>query len=169
MFEVIELHKCYVKLVSGWALIKVNFDLLQDIGPKVGGWCSFKGGYSFARLRCKCLHWRYPDVSGRCLWRKCGGLIISKATCLAIHIGCQCGWPVLIFDLPTCKLLIPPWHIGNHKQSTHRHTAIPWQSTCHHQWKPTIAEISIHTQSLVLISLSNLNIKAHFYSHTSHG
>ena len=30
----LELHKCYVKLVSGWALIKVNFDLLQEIGPK---------------------------------------------------------------------------------------------------------------------------------------
>ena len=38
------LLKLYTKLASGWALI-VNFDPIQEIGPKV------KGGHSFKRLR----------------------------------------------------------------------------------------------------------------------
>ena len=40
---------CSDKLTSGWALIQVNFDPIQEIGPKVGGGCSFEGGPSFAR------------------------------------------------------------------------------------------------------------------------
>ena len=36
-----------MKLAPGWVLIRVNFDPIQEIGPKVGGGCSFKGGRSF--------------------------------------------------------------------------------------------------------------------------
>jgi len=31
----------HVKLAPGWALIQVNFDSIQEIGPKVGVGCSF--------------------------------------------------------------------------------------------------------------------------------
>ena len=41
----------YAKLALGWALIRVNFDPIQEIGPKVGGGRSFEGGRSFTRLR----------------------------------------------------------------------------------------------------------------------
>ena len=36
----------HVKLAPGWTLIKVNFDPILEIGPKVGGGHSFKGGCS---------------------------------------------------------------------------------------------------------------------------
>ena len=34
----------------GWALIQINFDPMQEIGPKVGGGCSFVNGPFFVRL-----------------------------------------------------------------------------------------------------------------------
>ena len=43
--------KLNVKLAPGWALIRVNFDPIQKIGPKVGSGCSFMSGHSFTRLR----------------------------------------------------------------------------------------------------------------------
>ena len=45
------LLKLYTKLAPGWALIQVNFDLIQEIGPKVGGGRFFVSGPFFARLR----------------------------------------------------------------------------------------------------------------------
>ena len=45
------LLKLHVKLASGWALIRVNFDPVQEIGRKVGGGRSFVSGPFFARLR----------------------------------------------------------------------------------------------------------------------
>ena len=46
------LLKLHTKLAPGWALIQVNFDPIQEIGPKVGG------GRSFARLWYKlCVKW----------------------------------------------------------------------------------------------------------------
>ena len=45
------LLKLHAKLSPGWALIQVNFDPIQEIGPKVGGGRSFVSGPSFARLR----------------------------------------------------------------------------------------------------------------------
>ena len=45
------LLKLHVKLAPGWALIRVNFDLIQENGPKVGGGCSFVSGCSFTTLR----------------------------------------------------------------------------------------------------------------------
>ena len=45
------LLKLHVKLAPGWALIRVNFDPIQEIGPKVGGGRSFVSGPFFARLR----------------------------------------------------------------------------------------------------------------------
>ena len=46
------LLKLHAKLaLAGWALIQVNFDPIQEIGPKVGGGCSFMSGSFFARLR----------------------------------------------------------------------------------------------------------------------
>jgi len=45
---------CHVKLaplqLQVWVLIQVNFDPIQEIGPKVGSGCSFEGGLFFARL-----------------------------------------------------------------------------------------------------------------------
>ena len=35
------LLKLHMKLVPGWVLIQVNFDPIQEIGPKIGGVCSF--------------------------------------------------------------------------------------------------------------------------------
>ena len=35
------------KLAPGWALIRVNFDPIQDIGPKVGFQHSLEGGGTF--------------------------------------------------------------------------------------------------------------------------
>ena len=45
------LLKLHTKLTPWWALIRVNFDPIQEIGPKVGGGCSFVSGPFFARLR----------------------------------------------------------------------------------------------------------------------
>ena len=45
------LLKLHVKLAPRWVLIRVNFDLIQKIGPKVGGGCSFVSGPFFARLQ----------------------------------------------------------------------------------------------------------------------
>ena len=44
------LLKLHTKLAPGWALIQVNFDPMQEIGPKVGGGRSFVSGPFFARL-----------------------------------------------------------------------------------------------------------------------
>ena len=49
-FEAV-LLKLHAKLAPGYALIQVNFDSIQEIGPKVGGGCSFMSGPFFARLR----------------------------------------------------------------------------------------------------------------------
>ena len=38
--------KLHAKFTPGWVLIQVNFDPIQEIGPKVGGGHSFKGGCS---------------------------------------------------------------------------------------------------------------------------
>ena len=45
------LLKLHAKLSPGWVLIQVNFDLIQEIGPKVGSGHSFVSGPSFMRLR----------------------------------------------------------------------------------------------------------------------
>ena len=45
------LLKLHVKLAPGWALIRVNFDPIQEIWPKVGDGRSFVGGPFFASLR----------------------------------------------------------------------------------------------------------------------
>ena len=45
------LLKLHTKLTPGWALIRVNFDTIQEIEPKVGGGRSFVSGPFFARLR----------------------------------------------------------------------------------------------------------------------
>ena len=45
------LLKLHAKFIPGWALIQVNFDPMQENGPKVGGWRSFMSGPFFARLR----------------------------------------------------------------------------------------------------------------------
>ena len=37
----LELH---AKLTPGWALIRVIFHPIQEIGPKLGGWLSFVSG-----------------------------------------------------------------------------------------------------------------------------
>ena len=44
----LELH---AKLTPGWPLIQVNFDSIQEIGPKLGGGRSFVSGPFFMRLR----------------------------------------------------------------------------------------------------------------------
>ena len=44
------LLKLHAKLVPGWALVQVNFDRIQEIGPKVRGRRSFVSGPFFARL-----------------------------------------------------------------------------------------------------------------------
>ena len=38
------LLKLHAKLAPGWALIRVNFDPIQEIGPKEGGGRSFTSG-----------------------------------------------------------------------------------------------------------------------------
>ena len=45
------LLKVHTKLAPGWAHIQVNFDSIQEIGPKVGGGRSFVSGPFFARLQ----------------------------------------------------------------------------------------------------------------------
>ena len=40
-----------MKFAPGWALVWVNFDSIQEFGPKVGGWHSFEDGCSFMRLQ----------------------------------------------------------------------------------------------------------------------
>ena len=40
------------KAPPGWALIRVNFDSIQEIGPKVVGGHSFVSGRFFTRLQC---------------------------------------------------------------------------------------------------------------------
>ena len=47
------LLKLHVKLASGWVLIRVNFDPMQEIGQKVGGGRSFVSGPLSVRLRYK--------------------------------------------------------------------------------------------------------------------
>ena len=45
------LLKLHAKLTPGWVLIHVNFDPIQEIGPKVGGGSYFVSGPFFTRLR----------------------------------------------------------------------------------------------------------------------
>ena len=45
------LLKLHVKLAPGWALIQVNFDPIQEIGPNIGGGRSCVSGPFFARLQ----------------------------------------------------------------------------------------------------------------------
>ena len=45
------LLKLHVKFAPGWALIRVNFDPIQEIGPKVESGRSFVSVPFFARLR----------------------------------------------------------------------------------------------------------------------
>ena len=40
-----------LQLTPRWALIHVNFDSIEEIGPEVGDGRSFEGGCSFARLQ----------------------------------------------------------------------------------------------------------------------
>ena len=40
------LFKLNAKFAPGWALIRVNFDPIQEIGAKVGGGHSFVTGFS---------------------------------------------------------------------------------------------------------------------------
>ena len=58
-----------MKLAPGWALIHVNFDFIQEIGPKVGGEHSFEGGHSFED-GCSFANLRYTD----CMDNAIGGL-----------------------------------------------------------------------------------------------
>ena len=51
MLEVV-LLKLHAKLAPGWALIQVNFDPIQEIGPKVRGGRSFMIGSFFAKNLC---------------------------------------------------------------------------------------------------------------------
>ena len=44
------LLKLHVKLTSRWVLIQVNFDPIQEIGPKVGVGTFFVSGSFFVRL-----------------------------------------------------------------------------------------------------------------------
>ena len=41
----------HAELAPGWALIQVNFDPIQEIGPKIGAEHFVEGGCSFMRLR----------------------------------------------------------------------------------------------------------------------
>ena len=50
MFEAV-LLKLHVKLAPRWVLIQINFDPIQEIGPKVGGGRSFVSGPFFVRLQ----------------------------------------------------------------------------------------------------------------------
>ena len=50
VFEAV-LLKLQAKLTPGWVLIRMNFDPIQEIEPKVGGGCSFVSGRFFARLQ----------------------------------------------------------------------------------------------------------------------
>ena len=45
------LLKLHAQLTPEWALIRVNFDPTQEIGPKLGGGHSFMSGCSFTRLQ----------------------------------------------------------------------------------------------------------------------
>ena len=45
------LLKLHANLAPGWTLIRVNFDPMWKIEPKVGGGRSFTSGHSFPRLR----------------------------------------------------------------------------------------------------------------------
>ena len=45
------LLKLHAKLTPGWVVIRVNFDPIQEIGPKLGGGRFFVSGPFFARLR----------------------------------------------------------------------------------------------------------------------
>ena len=45
------LLKLHTMLAPGWALIQVNFNPIQEVGPKVGGGHSFVCGPFFARLQ----------------------------------------------------------------------------------------------------------------------
>ena len=45
------LLKLHTKLSPGWALTRINFDPIQEIGQKVGGGHSFVSGPFFARLQ----------------------------------------------------------------------------------------------------------------------
>ena len=83
--------KLHVKLTLGWVLIWVNFDLKQEIGPKVGG------GRSFARLR----YWpkRIVLVSE---W-----LLISKKICKLTNFAQYCYYKEWNF---------PTWNFKRHTQ-----------------------------------------------------
>ena len=55
--------KLHAKLTPGWALIRVNFDLIQEIGPKVGGGRSFVSGTFFPETTVNIVFkFRYTDT-----------------------------------------------------------------------------------------------------------
>ena len=60
--------KLHTKVAPGWKLIWVNFDPMEEIGPKVGGGCTFMSGpsimrplYIYTSLVC------FPTTYPRCL------------------------------------------------------------------------------------------------------
>ena len=47
------LLKLHAKLAPGWALMPVNFDSIQEIGPNIRGGSKVRGGCSYGRLQHK--------------------------------------------------------------------------------------------------------------------
>ena len=69
-----------MKLAPGWVLIQVNFHPEQEIGPKVGGGCSFESGCSFVRLWYICMWWCRPS------FKKPIDIIIWCCMYICIHL-----------------------------------------------------------------------------------
>ena len=97
------LVKLQAKLFPGWVLIQVNFDPIQEIGPKVGGEYSFVSGLSFTRLRY--LQEEVCSFTGR-LRETCyqlgTGVPFSQGPQIAFPIPTNSSWNVLM----TLKLIL---------------------------------------------------------------
>ena len=88
----------HAKLTPWWALIWVNFDPIQEIGPKVGGWCSFKGGCFFTRLW-YCRFWVWACVPTDAVSFSDAHFGIGADPIFLDEVGCS-GSESLLIDCP---------------------------------------------------------------------
>ena len=85
------LLKFNAKLAPGRALLQVNFDPMQEIGPKVGDGRSFVSGPFFARLR-------YKDI-------KLQIFPLCQLPTSSIHIWLMLTvWELMKWELTKCEL-----------------------------------------------------------------
>ena len=117
--------KLHAKFAPGWALIWVNFDPIQEIGPKVGGGHSFVSGPFFTRLWY--LHECRPYMQ---LESKKEGKDVSRDL-----LECESSMHITFLHLASLQTFLPNFRYT--VKCTHGHVTPPhlgnrWNTCCCH-------------------------------------